>query len=119
MTALHVAVQNGRLDVARILVKELGCDVNDEERKGGNTCLHLFMGIHQGGSMSMLKYLLHNDADPNITNYSGWVLKIIVFFLIIDYCLFFVNCDYKKVLLYLSLKAVGVFVPTILFWVSF
>jgi len=71
MTALHVAVQNGRLDVARILVKELGCDVNDEERRGGNTCLHLFMGIHQGGSMSMLKYLLHNDADPNITNYSG------------------------------------------------
>jgi len=69
MTALHVAVKNGFLDVARILVKELGCDVNEEERRGGNTCLHLFM--ESRGSMSMLKYLLRNDADPNITNYSG------------------------------------------------
>jgi len=69
MTALHIAVKNGFLNIARILIKELGCDVNDEDRVSGNTCLHVLM--ESEGSLDMLRYLLKHDADPNITNFSG------------------------------------------------
>ena len=71
MTALHIAVKNGFLNIARILIKELGCDVNDEDRVSGNTCLHVLM--ESEGSLDMLRYLLKHDADPNITNFSGLV----------------------------------------------
>lgn len=70
MTALHLAVEAGHCHIVKILVKELGCDVNDRDVKNGDTCLNILM--KNGGDLDMLSYLLQNDADPNIANRSGY-----------------------------------------------
>lgn len=70
MTALHLAVEAGHRQIVRILVKELGCDVNHRDDKNGDTCLNVLM--RNGGNIDLLKYILENDADPNIANRAGY-----------------------------------------------
>lgn len=69
MTALHLAVKAGHRHIVKILVKELGCNVNDRDERNGDTCLNILM--KNGGDINVLRYLLQNDADPNIVNYAG------------------------------------------------
>lgn len=65
--ALHVAVQNGHLDIVRYLVEELQCGVNARNR-AGNTPLH--MGVEYDYYV-INQILVNAGADYAIVNTEG------------------------------------------------
>ncbi|KAK8277617.1 hypothetical protein V6Z11_D10G285500 [Gossypium hirsutum] len=71
--ALHIAVENDRLDVLRVLLQTLrktDCyrDVVNQKDQDGNTALHLAAFHNQP---EMLKLLLNCNADQHATNQAG------------------------------------------------
>ncbi|KAK5785996.1 hypothetical protein PVK06_040620 [Gossypium arboreum] len=68
-TALHIAVQNNRLDVLQLLIRTLKRkDYYWEKDKDGNTALHIAV-IHN--QPMVLKLLLNCKADKHATNQVG------------------------------------------------
>ncbi|KAE8728680.1 Ankyrin repeat-containing protein [Hibiscus syriacus] len=72
-TALHIALENNRLDVCRVLIrkltkKEYGREVVNQKDEDGNTALHIAV-IHN--QPEMLKLLLNCKADKHATNQAG------------------------------------------------
>ncbi|KAK8576828.1 hypothetical protein V6N13_121828 [Hibiscus sabdariffa] len=72
-TALHIAVENKRLDVLRILIetlkkKDYYRKVVNRKDEDGNTALHLAASNNQ---LQMLKLLLNCKADKHATNQDG------------------------------------------------
>ncbi|GMI93319.1 hypothetical protein like AT4G10720 [Hibiscus trionum] len=72
-TALHIAVENNRLDVFRVLIRALTkkdyCrEVVNRKDEDGNTALHI-AAIHN--QPEMLKLLLNCKADKHATNLVG------------------------------------------------
>merc|ERR550537_2026443 len=66
-TALHIAVQNGHLEIVQLLVDELNCSV-DIQNKVGNTALH--MGVEYD-YYKINKILVAAGADQLIENAEG------------------------------------------------
>merc|ERR1719199_1449070 len=66
-TALHIAVQNGHLEIVSFLVDELNCSV-DMQNKVGNTSLH--MGVEYD-YYKINKILLAAGADQAVENAEG------------------------------------------------
>ncbi|MCJ1225030.1 hypothetical protein MMC12_001679 [Toensbergia leucococca] len=62
-TPLHIAVANGHLDIARLLIKNGAC-VNAATPELGKTPLHLACSQ---GDLEMCKFLLENGADKDAT----------------------------------------------------
>ena len=60
LTALHVAAQEGRLEIARILI-QAGADVAAKTRLGGYTPLHLASGA---AHVALVRSLIEAGADP-------------------------------------------------------
>ncbi|KAG8480409.1 hypothetical protein CXB51_025065 [Gossypium anomalum] len=72
-TALHIAIQNNRLDVLQLLIptlkrKDYYWEVVNRKDKDGNTALHI-AAIHN--QPKMLKILLNCKADKHATNQFG------------------------------------------------
>ncbi|KAA3481743.1 E3 ubiquitin-protein ligase MIB1-like isoform X2 [Gossypium australe] len=72
-TALHIAIQNNRLDVLQLLIptlkrKDNYWEVVNRKDKDGNTALHI-AAIHN--QPKMLKILLNCKADKHATNQVG------------------------------------------------
>ncbi|PPD77517.1 hypothetical protein GOBAR_DD25554 [Gossypium barbadense] len=72
-TALHIAIQNNRLDVLQLLIptlkrKDYYWEVVNRKDKDGNTALHI-AAIHN--QPKMLKLLLNCKADKHATNQVG------------------------------------------------
>ncbi|KAB2010596.1 hypothetical protein ES319_D10G250300v1 [Gossypium barbadense] len=72
-TALHIAIQNNRLDVLQLLIptlkrKDYSREVLNRKDKDGNTALHI-AAIHN--QPKMLKVLLNCKADKHATNHVG------------------------------------------------
>ncbi|PSN40141.1 hypothetical protein C0J52_13050 [Blattella germanica] len=67
-TALHIAVEEARLNIAQYLLENTKIDVN-ATNFDGNTALHL--AVVQGGSISriMVELLLRHKADPKKANH--------------------------------------------------
>jgi ankyrin repeat protein len=63
-TALHIAVQNGHLEIVQLLVDELNCSV-DVQNKVGNTALH--MGVEYD-YYQINKILVAAGADQMVEN---------------------------------------------------
>ncbi|TYI62598.1 hypothetical protein E1A91_D10G256400v1 [Gossypium mustelinum] len=73
-TALHIAIQNNRLDVLQLLIptlkrKDYYWEVVNRKDKDGNTALHI-AAIHN--QPKMLKLLLNCKADKHATNQVGF-----------------------------------------------
>merc|ERR1719247_3175588 len=66
-TALHIAVQNGHLEIVQLLVDELNCSV-DVQNKVGNTALH--MGVEYD-YYNINNILVSAGADQNAENGEG------------------------------------------------
>ncbi|TYG51593.1 hypothetical protein ES288_D10G270700v1 [Gossypium darwinii] len=72
-TALHIAIENNRLDVLQLLIptlkrKDYYWEVVNRKDKDGNTALHI-AAIHN--QPTMLKILLNCKADKHATNQVG------------------------------------------------
>nr|AAZ40334.1 IkB [Carcinoscorpius rotundicauda] len=67
-TCLHLAVQQGHMDVIRYLV-QCDADVNGKEGKSGRTSLHLAVEAQRDDLVQFLLNTCH--ADVNIQNYAG------------------------------------------------
>ena len=67
-TPLHIAVSEGRLDIAKLLLQN-GADPNAQNRFSGNTPLHLT--VSSKGYPEIAKLLLANKANPNAKNNKG------------------------------------------------
>lgn len=65
-SALHVAVRNGRLDIAQLLVEQGA--VVDVRGKNDYTPLH---NAAWNGNLEMMKILLNAGADINASNYEN------------------------------------------------
>lgn len=67
-TALHIAVEEGRLDIAQYLLENTKIDVN-AANFDGNTALHL--AVVHGGPVSgiMVELLMQHKADPRKANH--------------------------------------------------
>ncbi|MBA0780751.1 hypothetical protein Gotri_004814 [Gossypium trilobum] len=73
--ALHIAVENDRLDVLQVLIQTLRktdyyCEVMNQKGEDGNTALYLAAFHNQP---EMLKLLLNCKADKHSTNQAGWM----------------------------------------------
>ncbi|MBA0571281.1 hypothetical protein Golob_004862, partial [Gossypium lobatum] len=73
--ALHIAVENDRLDVLQVLIQTLRkadyyCEVMNQKGEDGNTALHLAVFHNQP---EMLKLLLNCKSDKHSTNQAGWM----------------------------------------------
>jgi ankyrin repeat protein len=66
-TALHIAVQNGHIEIVEFLVSELNCSV-DIQNKVGNTALH--MGVEYD-YYKINKILVSAGADKAVQNAEG------------------------------------------------
>ncbi|XP_063960680.1 uncharacterized protein LOC135155490 [Lytechinus pictus] len=66
-TALHIAAENGHIDITSYLISK-GVEVNEEGKRGG-TALHLAV---QNGHLDVMKYLINQGADVNKGDTTGW-----------------------------------------------
>ncbi|XP_052478492.1 ankyrin repeat-containing protein BDA1-like [Gossypium raimondii] len=78
-TALHIAIQNNRLDVLQLLIRTLKrkdyyWEVVNWKDKDGSTALHIAATHDQP---QMLKLLLDCKADKHATNQVGWTALVI------------------------------------------
>merc|ERR1719351_312306 len=74
MSPLHIAVQSGHLQIIKILIKELDCDVNHKDERNGDTSLNIL--IKNGGDIQILRYLLQHDVDEILLNFTTADLSI-------------------------------------------
>ena len=66
-TCLHIAAQNGYLEIARLLLED-GAD-KDAAMTNGLTCLHI---AAQNGYLEIVRLLLEVGADKDAETTDGW-----------------------------------------------
>ncbi|RZC83791.1 hypothetical protein C5167_046581 [Papaver somniferum] len=65
---VHFAAREGKLDILRYLIEELGLDVNTKDKNGESPLLNATMC----GDMNTVEYLLGKGADPETSNFKGY-----------------------------------------------
>ncbi|XP_020091446.1 ankyrin-1-like [Ananas comosus] len=66
--AFHVAATEGKIDVCKYFVEELGLDVNVTSYKGDTPLFHAALENH----LAVVEYLLDHGADPSIPDERGY-----------------------------------------------
>jgi hypothetical protein len=69
-TALHLALENGHLDIARLLI-EHNASV-DQATKDGQTALHL---ASLGGHLNIVRLLIEHNASVSLATNNGWTAR--------------------------------------------
>nr|CAD1841714.1 unnamed protein product [Ananas comosus var. bracteatus] len=68
--AFHVAATEGKIDVCKYFVEELGLDVNVTSYKGDTPLFHAALENH----LAVVEYLLDHGADPSIPDERGYTV---------------------------------------------
>ncbi|XP_026414186.1 26S proteasome non-ATPase regulatory subunit 10-like [Papaver somniferum] len=65
---IHFAAIEGKLNVLKYLIEELGLDVNTKDEKRDSPLLHATLD----GNINTIEYLLGKGADPKSSNFKGY-----------------------------------------------
>lgn len=70
-TALMDAAENGKVDVVKVLLDEMGADVKARDNMGRNALIHALANADDRNAMAITRLLLHHGADVNVTGEKG------------------------------------------------
>ncbi|XP_036129341.1 2-5A-dependent ribonuclease [Molossus molossus] len=70
-TALMDAAENGQIEVLRILLEEMGADVNIRDNMGRNALIHALVNLEPSNEVAISCLLLDHGAEVNVRGEKG------------------------------------------------